>query len=156
MTVKVGMIVAGAIADDHCDAINRYDGAVVAAIADISTERRNALRKAYSIAKTYAKWQDLVADRALDAVAIALPNALHAPVSLAALKAGKHVLLDKPFALSYADAKQVADAAKRSRKVLMLGMNQRYRRDAQALKAIVACGDLGDIYHAKAYWCRRT
>ena len=156
MTLKIGMIGAGAIADDHCTAINRYDGASVAAVAEINPQRRNALKQRHSIAKAYEKWQDLLADADLDAVAIALPNALHAPVSLAALGAGKHVLLDKPFALNYAEARQVVEAAKRNRKLLMLGMNQRYRQDAQMLKAIVARGELGEIYHAKAFWCRRA
>jgi predicted dehydrogenase len=155
MTINVGMIGAGAIADDHCGNINRYSGAAVAAVADISPERRDALKKKYSIARAYEKWQDLVADPGLDAVAIALPNALHAPVSLAAIRAGKHVLLDKPFALSYAEAKQVVDAARRNRKVLMLGMNQRYRQDSQMLRAIVERGELGEIYHTKAFWYRR-
>ena len=156
MTIKVGMIGAGAIAGDHCTAINRYNGAAVTAVAEISSERRKALQERHSIAKAYEKWQDLVADPDLDAVAIALPNVLHAPVSLAALRAGKHVLLDKPFALNYAEARQVVDAAKRHKKVLMLGMNQRYRRDSQTLKALVDRGELGDIYHAKAFWYRRT
>ena len=156
MTIKVGMIGAGAIADDHCNGINGYNGAAVAAVADISRERREALRKRHSIAKAYDNWKDLVASPDLDAVAIALPNALHAPVSLAALQAGKHVLLDKPFALNYAEAKRVVDAVRRYKKVFMLGMNQRYRHDAQTLKAIVDRGDLGDIYHAKAFWYRRT
>jgi predicted dehydrogenase len=155
MTIKVGMIGAGAIADDHCESINRYNGAVVAAVAELNPERRNALKKKYNIARTYEKWQDLVADPDLDAVAIALPNVLHAPVSLAALQAGKHVLLDKPFALSYAEARRVVEAARRKKKVLMLGMNQRYRQDAQMLKAIIDRGELGEIYHAKAFWYRR-
>jgi len=155
MTIKVGMIGAGAIADDHCNAINRYNGAAVAAVAEINTKRRDALQKKYAIAKAYEKWQDLVADPDLDAVAIALPNALHAPVSLAAIQAGKHVLLDKPFALSYAEAKRVVDAARRNKKMLMIGMNQRYVQNSQMLKAIVDRGELGAIYHTKACWCRR-
>jgi predicted dehydrogenase len=149
------MIGAGAIADDHCNAINRYPGAAVAAVAEVSAERRAALQKKHGIAQAYERWQDLVADPDLDAVAIALPNALHAPVSLAAIQAGKHVLLDKPFALNYAEAKRVVDAARRNRKILMLGMNQRYRQDSQSLKAIIDRGELGEIYHAKAYWYRR-
>jgi len=64
-------------------------------------------------------------------------------------------MLDKPFALNYREAKQVADAAKRKRKILMVGMNLRYTQNAQTLRAIVARGELGEIYHAKTYWCRR-
>ena len=156
MTIRVGMIGAGGIANDHCNGISRYPGAEVVAVADISRERCEALQKSYAtIGKIYEKWQDLISDPAIDAVAVALPNSLHAPVSMAAINAGKHVLLDKPFALSYREAKAVVATAKRKRKVLMLGMNQRYRQDSQMLRAIVARGELGEIYHAKAFWCRR-
>lgn len=155
MTIRVGMIGAGAIANDHCQAISKYEGAEVAAVADISAERRGALQEKFSIPKGYAEWETLVADKELDAVAIALPNALHAPVSMAALKAGKHVLLDKPFALNYAEAKTVVSTANRKKKILMLGMNQRYRQESQVVKTLVERGELGEIYHAKAYWYRR-
>lgn len=156
MSIRVGMIGAGAIADDHCLSINRYPGAEVVAVADISGKRSAEVKRKYNLARSYEKWQDLVADPGIEAVVIALPNALHAPVSLAALKAGKHVLLEKPFALNYREAKQVADTAKKMRKVFMLGMNLRFWPEVQSLRAIVARGDLGEIYHAKAYWYRRT
>ncbi|MEI8243493.1 MAG: Gfo/Idh/MocA family oxidoreductase [bacterium] len=156
MSIRVGMIGAGAIANDHCHNINRYKGAEVTAVADLSRERGEDLKKNFpTIGKVYEQWKDLVANPDIDAVAIALPNALHAPVSLAAIRAGKHVLLDKPFALNYREAKEVVAAAKKNRRVLMLGMNQRYREDAQMMRAIVARGELGEIYHAKAFWYRR-
>ena len=156
MSIRVGMIGAGAIANDHCNNINRYPGAEVVAVADLSRERGAELKKKFSsIGKFYEKWQDLLANPEIDAVAVALPNVLHAPVSLAALRAGKHVLLDKPFALNYGEAREVVAVAKQKRKILMLGMNQRYRQDAQMLRAMIARGELGDIYHAKAYWYRR-
>jgi len=156
MTIKVGIIGAGAIANNHCGSISKYEGAEAVAVADLSAERRNALKAQWSMGRAYASWQDLVADPEIDAVTVALPNALHAPCALAAIKAGKHVMLDKPFALNAAEAKSCIDAARRKRKVLMVGMNQRYNDKAQMLRAIVERGDLGSIYHTKAYWCRRT
>jgi predicted dehydrogenase len=156
MTIKIGMIGAGAIANAHCLNISKYEGARLVAVADLSRERREEIKNTYSIDRAYEKWQDLLKDPEIDAVAVALPNFLHAPVSMAALNAGKHVLLDKPFALNYREARQVAATAKRKRKIIMLGMNQRYRQDSQALRAIVARGELGEIYHAKCYWCRRA
>jgi len=155
MTIRVGMIGAGAIAGDHCRQVQKHPDARMVAVADLSRERRDDLKKQFDLARTYERWQDLVADPEIDAVAIALPNALHAPVSLAAIEAGKHVMLDKPFALNYTEALKVARAARKKRKVLMLGMNQRYRADAQVLRTLVTRGDLGEIYHVKAYWCRR-
>jgi predicted dehydrogenase len=155
MTIRVGMIGAGMIADDHCASINRYSGAEVVAVADVSKARREELKTRYNMARAYDSWGKLVADREIDAVAIALPNALHAPAGLAALQTGKHVLIDKPFALNFGEAKRLADVAARKRLVLMVGMNQRYSHAAQMLRTLTARGDLGEIYHTKAYWCRR-
>lgn len=155
-TIRVGMIGAGAIANSHCSGVNSHSQAKVTAVADMSKERTDALAEAFKIEKTYTQWEKLVADPDIDAVAVALPNALHAPVSLAALKAGKHVILDKPFALNAVEAASVLKAAKKARKVFMLGMNQRYGNGAQSLHEIVKRGDLGEVFHAKAYWMRRT
>jgi len=156
MTIKVGIIGAGAISNSHCNGIVKHGGAEAVAVADLSAKRRNEIKAKWEMAKAYATWQELVADPGIDAVSIALPNSLHAPVALAAIEAGKHVMLDKPFAMNATEAKRCIDAAKRKRRVLMIGMNQRYTDKAQMLRAIVERGDLGDIYHTKAYWCRRT
>ena len=154
--LKVGIIGAGAISRDHCRGVTRHPDAEMAAVADLSEKRASALQQEFGMARAYTRWRDLVRDRELDAVVVALPNALHAPVAIAALQAGKHVLLEKPFALSLAQAQAVVAEAKKARKVLMLGMNQRYTRDAQTVKTLVGRGDLGDIYHGKAVWLRRS
>ena len=154
--IRVGMIGAGQIAYRHCKEINGHPEARVTCAADLSDERGKAIKKEFEMDRVYTKWEDLVADPEVDAVSIALPNILHAPVSIGAIKAGKHVLLDKPFALNLAEAKRVAALTKKSRKVFMVGMNRRFQEDAQKLKVIAARGDLGDIYHAKGYWVRRS
>ena len=78
--IRVGMIGAGMIADSHCAGINQHPHAKVVAIADLSAERRKAVKDKYALEKDFEKWSDLVADPDIDAVSIALPNALHAPV----------------------------------------------------------------------------
>ncbi len=156
MTLNIGIIGAGAIANDHCHNVNSYEGAEAVAVADLSPKRRNEVKKEWQMSRAYGTWEELVADPGIDAVTIALPNALHAAAALAALNAGKHVLIDKPFTLNYAEAKRCADTARRKRRTLMVGMNQRYGNEAQTMRAIVERGDLGDIYHTKAYWYRRT
>ncbi len=154
--VKVGMIGAGAIAFNHCDGVVSHPDAEIAAVADLSKDRAKEVADKYGCKNVYTKWEEMIADPEINAIAIALPNFLHAPVSMACLKAGKHVILDKPFALSLDEAKKVAAVAKAKRKVFMLGMNQRYRKESQMIKTIVERGDLGDIYHGKAYWYRRS
>ena len=155
-TIRVGIIGAGAIALDHAQGINSHPQAEVVAIADISKKRANEMKKELGLAKAYYSGDDLLADPDIDAVAIALPNKFHAPASLAALKAKKHVLLDKPFALNQKEAKQVLETARKVRRVFMLGMNWRMNPDTQTIKAIVERGELGEIYHAKAIWRRRS
>jgi predicted dehydrogenase len=89
-------------------------------------------------------------------VYIAVPNKFHVPLTLEALAAGKHVLLEKPFAMNLAEAETAAEAAKRAGKVLTLGMNQRFNERSQQFRTLVEEGTFGEIYHAKAYWFRRS
>ena len=154
-TVRVGVIGCGAISGDHCEGVRRHPDAELAALCDISEKRLKEQAKRHGVARTFAKWEALVACPDLDAVTVALPNYLHAPVSIAALKAGKHVCCEKPFATAYAEAKAVADAAKKAKKVFAVGMNARFARDRQVVKALVERGELGDVYHARAYYLRR-
>lgn len=155
-TIHVGMIGAGAIAQDHCRGVGRHPNAEMVAVADVSKKRATKLAKAFGMGKVFTQWEELVADPELDAVAIALPNYLHAPVATAALRSGKHVILDKPFAMNLKEAKAVVAAARKARKVMMVGMNQRYRPESQTLRALVERGELGEVYHGKAKWLRRS
>src|SRR6185295_5085503 len=85
-----------------------------------------------------------------------LPNALHAPVSVAALHAGKHVLVEKPLARTPAEASAMIDAARKSGRILMVSFDKRYRGDVQWIKRYIDSGAIGKIYYAKAHWMRRS
>lgn len=160
--LRIAMIGAGAIADYAVGSILNHPDALITAVHDTSAERAHAL--AAKIGKTstagvptvHGTTAALVADANVDAVYIAVPNKFHAALAIEALNAGKHVLLDKPFALNLTEAKAVAAAAKTSGKLLMLGMNQRFNHDSQKIRALVEAGAFGDIYHAKACWLRRS
>jgi predicted dehydrogenase len=154
--LRIGIVGAGAIAHSGAQAVKKHEQAVLAAAAEPSKERLQNLCEAYEIAHGYATADELFADKKVDAVYIAVPNKLHAPIAISALKAGKHVILDKPFAMNLAEAEEVVATAQAAGKVFMLGMNQRYRADSQKIKALVEQGVLGDVYHGKAYWIRRA
>ena len=154
-TIRVGIIGAGAIARNHVNGINGHAKAEVVAIADKSEARAKAVAKEAGVQRVYTSARQLIADKDIDAVSICLPNKFHAPCAIAALEAGKHVSLDKPFALSATEARAVLAAAKKKRRVFTLGMNWRFTPGAQRLKAMVTRGDLGDVYHAKAFMRRR-
>ena len=83
------------------------------------------------------------------------PNNAHAPVSIAAMKAGKHVMCEKPMAKTYAEAKEMVKTAKETGKILTIGYQNRYRADSQYLKSACEADELGEIYYAKAHAIRR-
>jgi predicted dehydrogenase len=154
--LKVGVIGAGQIASNHCAEIQAYPDAELIAVADINEERRLRLQDTFGASKSFSDPLELVQDEAIDAVSVALPNYLHAEVSIAALEAGKHVLLEKPMAMTLEEAEAIAEASEKNGRVFTVGMNQRFTRQAQTVKSLAAGGELGKIYHAKAFWYRRS
>jgi predicted dehydrogenase len=110
---------------------------------------RNGVRSVFSDA------QDIFRDKSIDAVYIATPTVHHAPYATAAFEAGKHVLLEKPFAFSYSDARKVVQAAQTSRKTFMLGMNFRFERGTQQVRVLSERGFFGEIHRMRAFWRRR-
>jgi predicted dehydrogenase len=91
----------------------------------------------------------------VDVVYVLTPNNAHAPVSIAAMKAGKHVMCEKPMAKTYAEAKEMVKTAKETGKILTIGYQNRYRADSQYLKSACEADELGEIYYAKAHAIRR-
>ena len=155
-SIGFGFVGTGEIAAYSAAEVQKHPQGRLVAAHDLSADRLHALCARFGIPKAYATAAELFADPAVDAVYIAVPNRYHAPLTIQALEAGKHVILDKPFAMNLAEAEQVAATAARVGRVVMLGMNNRFGRSAQVTKALVERGDLGEIYHAKAFWQRRT
>jgi len=93
---------------------------------------------------------------ARDVISIALPNYLHATVALEALKAGKHVMLDKPMATNARDAAKLVLEAEKQHVLFMVGQNQRFIPEVQVAQQMIQKGELGDVYYAKTGWCRRS
>jgi predicted dehydrogenase len=120
-------------------------------------EARQQLGGAYGIPKEhrYPDWRDLVDHGQLDLVSIATPTTLHAPISVAALDAGMHVLSEKPMAENVETARLMVEAAERNDRVLDVSFNHRRRGHVRVLKEMIDGGMLGKIYYAKAGWLRR-
>jgi predicted dehydrogenase len=155
-SIRLGMIGAGQIAGFTAREFTSHPQCEIVAVADPSTERAEALAHRVKALSVHDSAEDVFRRDDVDAVYIAVPNAHHEAVACAALDAGKHVLLDKPFALSSSAAENIAARAEAAGKTLMLGMNQRFERNVQRALQIVRQGRLGDIYHVKAFWRRRA
>jgi predicted dehydrogenase len=154
--VRFGFIGAGQIAYWAADTVKSHPHATLVAVKDLHEERVKNLCEKHGVKFAYTKAAELLANEAVDAVYIASPNKFHAGHAIQALEAGKHVILEKPFAMNATEAAQVIAAAKANDRVFTLGMNQRFAADSQKVKHLVDTGALGDIYHAKASWFRRS
>jgi predicted dehydrogenase len=108
----------------------------------------------FPAARVVAELSEALADPAIDLVVIATPNALHAPQAIAALAAGKHVVVDKPFALDAAQARTVADAAKSAGKLLTVFHNRRWDSDFQTVQRLIAEGMLGEVVQYESHFDR--
>ena len=154
--LKFGMVGAGMIAQSGYDGLQASGSAEVIAIADTSPVRLRAFASRNKIGRTFPTVEELLRNKDLDGVYIAVPNVFHAPYAIAALESGKHVILDKPFATSSAEAERVVEAAGRAKKLFMLGMNQRFTEGAQRVRALAQRGYFGEIYRMRAFWRRRS
>ncbi len=154
--VRIGLIGAGGWGRDHARGYTAAPNVDLVAVADTDVSQAEALAKDFHVPKAYGAISALLADRQVDAVSIVIPNAFHVDTAIEVLEAGKPVMLDKPFALCLADAERVVDKARETGVTFMMGMNQRFNRDTQILKVHIAAGEVGEVYHAKAYWLRRN
>ena len=153
---QVAVIGAGAIAQDHLASFKLHPSAHVVALAEVSPERGQLTAELFGIPEVTTDYRDLLARSDIDVVSIALPNYLHAKVALEALKAGKHVLLEKPMATNARDAAKLLAEAKKRGVLLMVGQNLRFAPEVQAAKAMVEAGTLGDVHHGRTSWNRRA
>ncbi len=154
-TLRFGFIGAGRISSSSAKSLSNHERCRLVAVQDLSQERRDALADEFDIKHRFETADQLFACEEVDAVYIAVPNKFHAELTIAAMQAGKHVLLEKPFAMTAAEGEEVIRVAEQTGKALTIGMNQRYLPDAQKIRSLVANGALGEIYYAKAFWFRR-
>ncbi|MGC8990760.1 MAG: Gfo/Idh/MocA family protein [Verrucomicrobiia bacterium] len=127
--------------------------ACVLAIAARDPGRARAFARRHGVPRVHESYEHLIQDPELDAVYIPLPNSLHCEWSIRALRAGKHVLCEKPMASNADEAQQMATAAAETRRVLAEAFHYRHHPLASRLKAIVDSGELGKVRHIEAHFC---
>ncbi len=152
--VKVGVIGLG-MGQFHLRSYEACPDASVIALCDIDGAKLSRLLRERPGVEGFTDYREMLAMEELQAVSVALPNFLHAPVTLAALEAGKHVLCEKPMAMNAAEALEMKAAAERLGRVLMIHFNMRYMATAATLKPIVDAAVLGEVYHVTTTYTRR-
>jgi predicted dehydrogenase len=154
--IRLGLIGAGGISKEHIKAaLGLPERAVLQAICDVNEKAAAEKAEAHGIREVYSDYKQMLASPNVDAVIITVPNFLHAQVSVDSLRAGKHVLCEKPMVMKAEEADAIIRARDESGKQFMVSMNNRFRQAAQWLHERIESGAFGDIYHAKTGWVRR-
>jgi predicted dehydrogenase len=153
---RFGVIGVGWAGQQHIKALHELPDAEVTVVAGLEEPVRAALAAEYGIERQVDRWEDLLELDGLDAVSVAVPTFLHAPITIAALERGLHVLCEKPMARNETEARAMTDAARTAGRVLDVGFNHRQRGDIYKLREVIDAGRLGRPYYVKGWWLRRT
>jgi predicted dehydrogenase len=144
MTLGVGIIGAGQVGARRAEVLSRASGARLVAVADVDAGRAEVLARAFG-SRAYAEPEAVVGARDVEAVIVATPHQWLAPVTKAALEAGKHVLCEKPLARSPEEAATLVAAAARSKRALKTGFNHRYHPAIAEAHRLATEGRVGRI-----------
>ena len=148
--IGIGIVGLGWPGEQHAKAVAALPGARVTAACDLSDARRRAFAGPFAPgAAVYADYAALLADPAVDAVVVALPNFAHHAATVAALRAGKHVLCEKPPTLNVAEMEEIRSEAARAGRVYAFGRQSRFSSAVLAARDMIAAGALGEVYFVR-------
>lgn len=153
--LKVGVIGVGSISEMHITPYLNNKEVELVAFCDIHEERLAEKGKLFGVDQLYNSHQELLENPDIDAVSICTWNNSHARIAVAALEAGKHVLVEKPVSMTVGEALMVEEAAKKSGKLVQVGFVRRHADNVKILKKFIDNDELGEIYYAKASYLRR-
>lgn len=154
-TIKLGLIGTGQIAKAHLRSYAEMPDVEIVAVADINEAEATRVAEQYGVKHIFTDFRDLLKIDEIRAVDVCLHNNLHAPVTIAALEAGKDVQCEKPMAGAYIDAVAMYDAAKRTGRRLGVPLRMIFSKEAKAARKLIEAGKLGDIYYGRAVGFRR-
>lgn len=156
MKARIGIIGAGTVArDNQIPAFLKCEEAEVVAVFDRHIERAQALCQRYGIPKAYSVLEDLLNDDEINCVSICTGNVSHESLVIAAAKAGKNILCEKPMAISVQEAENMKKAVEESGVTFMMAFVNRFRQESIMLAELMEQGRFGEVYHARCGWVRR-
>jgi predicted dehydrogenase len=154
--LRVGVLGTGAIAQIiHLPILKGLPGARIQALCDIDHAKAKALAERLEVPQVFRKDEQVFTSDDIDAVVICSPSHLHQEQVVAALEAGKHVLVERPLALDAKGAEAAVKAAEEADRTLIVAYNNRYRPDTRGLKSFVSAGELGEVFSVHGTWFNR-
>ena len=145
MTIRVGIIGASFAREAYLPALKTIDDAELIAIASARLSSAQSAADQFNIPHVYDDWQRMIAEHEFDLVCIATPTVFHAPMTLAALKAGAHVLCEKPMAMNRDESAEMLEEAEAQNKLHIIGHELRFNPNRRKIKSLIDGGAIGDI-----------
>ena len=153
---RIALVGLGGIAQImHIPLLEKFKEVEIAAICDTDRTKAKHLARRYNLKKGFTDVdQMLVEIPEIDAVIVTAQTDAHTEISIKCLEAGKHVLVEKPIARNAKETKHIVDAADKNKKLLMVGMNNRFRNDSILARNFIRGKELGDIFYVKTGWLK--
>ncbi|MEZ4728021.1 MAG: Gfo/Idh/MocA family oxidoreductase [Caldilineaceae bacterium] len=152
---RVGVIGVGQIGKYHLNNYSKITNAEVVAVADVNEAEARRVAELHNVPNVYTDFRQLLQRDDIEAVDVCLHNNFHAPVTIAALEAGKHVFCEKPMAGAYTDAERMLKTARETGRNLHIQCQNIFQNAAKAAKVLIDGGQLGKVYHARSVGHRR-
>jgi predicted dehydrogenase len=154
--LRVALLGVGAIAQVvHLPVLSQLENVELVAVCDVDEPRARAIAARFGIPRVYGDDDLVFNSEDVDAIIICTPSHLHESQAIAALESGRHVLVEKPLGLTHAAVERVIAVAERTRRTIMIAMNNRYRADTMALRPFAQGGELGDLFLTRGAWLNR-
>ena len=151
--VRIAVVGGGHVSQiAHIPAYKSHPDVELTALVEEDTVKRHKLKDQYGFKSAYEDLTKMLENEEVDGVDICTPNFLHAPMAIAALRAGCHVLCEKPLARNADEARHMVDTAKEVGRKLMVAMNNRFRPDTEILRKFIESGELGEVQLVKVGW----
>ena len=151
--VRVGVVGTGGFANQaHMPGYHAHPKAKIVGVCDIILDRAEAAAERFGATIVTEDYKELVARDDIDAIDVATPNDVHIPIALAAIKAGKHVMCEKPLAMSFAEAQELIEAAKVTGAKTGVNFSYRGHPASRYAKDLITSGEIGKVFHVTAFY----
>ena len=151
MTIRVGIIGASFAREAYLPALQTIDDVELVAIASARLSSARSAADQFGIPHVYDDWRRMIGEREFDLVGIATPTVFHAPMTLAALKAGAHVLCEKPMAMNMDESAAMLETADALGKLHIIGHELRFNPNRRKIKSLIDSGYIGDLRHVNIH-----
>jgi len=154
---RIGLVGLGSIAQTiHLPILSKFPDVEIVAVCDLDRAKAQFVADKFKVRRYYNNFEKMLAiEQDLDGIDICTPTIFHKDMAIAALGEKNNVLLEKPLARTSVEAEEIAAAAKKFHRTLMVGMNNRFRPDTMILKSFIEDGALGKLFYAKAGWFKK-